>query len=53
MIFQQCGTMGSCLLSFLLVAQRLLVWWDFLSFFKILLEQLLKFLLISLDSVDL
>ena len=44
--FQQCETMGSCLLNFLLVRVKLLIWWDFCRFFKVLLEQLLKFLLI-------
>ena len=38
--------MGSCLLNFLLVRVKLLIWWDFCRFFKVLLEQLLKFLLI-------
>ena len=37
--------MGSCLLNFLLVRVKLLIWWDFVVFFKVLLEQLLKFLL--------
>ena len=37
--------MGSCLLNFLLVRVKLLIWWDFCRFFKVLLEQLLKFLL--------
>ena len=46
-IFQQCETMGSCLLNFLLVRVKLLIWWDFCRFLKVLLEQLLKFLLIS------
>ena len=38
--------MGSCLLNFLLVRVKLLIWWDFCRFFKGLLEQLSKFLLI-------
>ena len=33
MIFLQCGTMGSCLLNSLSVAQRLLIRWDFCRFF--------------------
>ena len=37
--------MGSSLLNFLLVRVKLLIWWDFCRFFKVLLEQLLKFLL--------
>ena len=45
MIFQRCGTVGSCLLNFFSVAYRLVIWWDFCRFFKVLLEQLLKFLL--------
>ena len=56
-IFQQCETMGSCLLNFLLIRVKLLIWWDFCRFFKVLLEQLLKFLLrskyvINLDKRD-
>ena len=37
--------MGSCLLNILLVRVKLLIWWDFCRSFKVLLEQLLKFLL--------
>ena len=40
--------MGSCLLNFLLARVKLLIWWDFCRCFKVLLEQLLKFLLISI-----
>ena len=43
--------MGSCLLNFLLVRVKLLTWWDFCRFFKVLLEQLLKFLLITFKTV--
>ena len=32
-IFQQCEIMGSCLLNFLLVRVKLLIWWDFCRFF--------------------
>ena len=38
--------MGSCLSNFLLVRVKLLIRWDFCRFFKVLLEQLLEFLLI-------
>ena len=38
--------MGSFLFNFLLVVERLSLRWDFCRFFKVLLEQLLKFLLI-------
>ena len=37
--------MGSCLLNFLLVRVKLLIWWDFCRFLKVSLEQLLKFFL--------
>ena len=43
--------MGSCLLNFLLVRVKLLIWWDFCRFFKVLLEQLLKFLLIVFSGM--
>ena len=44
--------MGSCLLNFLLVRLKLLIWWDFCRFLKVLLEQLLKFLLTSDQGVS-
>ena len=45
--------MGSCLLNFLLVRIKLLIWWDFCRFFNTLLEQLLKFLLnIQVRSIE-
>ena len=43
--------MGSCLLNFFLVASKLLIRWDFCRFFKVLLEQLLKFLLKALSQL--
>ena len=50
--FQQCETMGGCLLNLLLVRVKLLILWDFCHFFKVLLKQLLKFLLICLGLVN-
>ena len=42
--------MGNCFLNFFLVRVKLLIWWDFCLFFKVLLEQLLKFVLIEMEN---